>query len=316
VQASHARSSHQPDAKRAHPPQSWLAWAGLIRLPCGFNAHRMWHYTRDQQPSRFVRWYCRSVDAPKVRAQAGAQRMRASDPDASYPQPETAINLWHSFAAWATGSKPPWTLEAEEAAEEAAAEEAAAANAAAPADDKAAHELDTHSVSSSLASAVQLRNAKRRLTAFGVLGVYLVWCGPACMRDARCRLVDARVLAPTRRAIFAWFIFTCAPRGPLAFCATHIDSRNARPRAQTACCVISCWATRRSSLSRARGASATALERPQSGRHGARVTRAACGPRLTCHCTRLPGHCDRSGKGCDPAGHPGAPLPHAPGVLG
>ncbi len=86
--------------------------------------------------------------------------------------------MGHSFAAWATGSKPPWTLEAEEAEAEAAAEEAEAA-AAADAPDK----LDTHSVSSSLASAVQLRNAKRRLTALGVLGVYLVWCVPACSQS-------------------------------------------------------------------------------------------------------------------------------------
>jgi hypothetical protein len=92
--------------------------------------------------------------------------------------------LWHSFAAWVTGSKPPWTLEAEEAAA-AAAEAATAADAAAPADDK----LDTHSVSSSLASAVQLRNAKRRLTAFGVLGVYLVWCVPACIQSHACMRV-------------------------------------------------------------------------------------------------------------------------------
>jgi hypothetical protein len=93
---------------------------------------------------------------------------------------ETLINLWHSFAAAATRSKPPWTLEAEEAA---------AAAAAVGATDKAAEPaLDTHSVSSSLASAVQLRNAKRRLTALGVLGVYLVWCVPACIQ---CRRLDA-----------------------------------------------------------------------------------------------------------------------------
>jgi hypothetical protein len=171
-----------------------------------------------------VRWYCRSVDAPKVR-EAGAPRA-CVHLILIYPQPETVINLWHSFAAWATGSKPPWTLEAEEAAAEAEAEAATAADAAAPADDKTAErELDTHSVSSSLASAVQLRNAKRRLTAFGVLGVYLVWCVPARIQ---CRMLDAGwlTLAPTRRAIFAWFIFTCAPRGPLAFRATHINSHN------------------------------------------------------------------------------------------
>jgi hypothetical protein len=45
-------------------------------------------------------------------------------PPSTARRPETIINLGHSFAAWATGTKPPWTLEAEEAAAEAAAEAA------------------------------------------------------------------------------------------------------------------------------------------------------------------------------------------------
>jgi hypothetical protein len=135
------------------------------------SAHRRWHYTGPQgQPSRFVRWFCRSVDAPK---------------------PETLLNLWRSFVAWPTCRKPPWTVEAEEAEVEAA--QAADARACATDADAPAHahyphhhhhhhhhealSLDAHSVASSGAnSAVQLRRAKRRLTAFGVAGVHVVWC--------------------------------------------------------------------------------------------------------------------------------------------
>ena len=136
-------------------PESWLFYAGIVKLVCGPAAHRRWHYTGPAgQPRRFVRWYCRSVDAPK---------------------PETIINLWHSLVAWLTRSKPPWTIEAEEEAEEAAAE--AAADAAA--DEGSAHGdapqeargPDAYSV----ASAQELRLTKRMLTVFGVGGVYLVW---------------------------------------------------------------------------------------------------------------------------------------------
>ncbi len=44
------------------------------------------------------------------------------------------------------------------------------------------------------------------------------------------------MIAPIRRAIFAWFIFTCAPRGPLALCAAHINSHNAPARADGMLC--------------------------------------------------------------------------------
>jgi hypothetical protein len=141
--------------------QSWLAYGGLTRLVCGMSAHRRWHYTGPAgQPSRFVRWYCRSVDAPKM---------------------ETLTNLWHSLVAWLTRSKPPWTLEAE-AAEAEAAEAAEAADAECTAADVdvvarlSGRSISAHSITSSAASATRLKHAKHRLAAMGLVGVYVVWC--------------------------------------------------------------------------------------------------------------------------------------------
>ena len=88
-------------ANDSEAPESWLFYGGVVKLVCGLQAHRRWHYTRGMQPSRFVRWYCRSVDAPK---------------------PETIENLYHAAVSWITGRKPPWTIEAEEAAEAEGAE--------------------------------------------------------------------------------------------------------------------------------------------------------------------------------------------------
>jgi hypothetical protein len=141
------------------PAQSWLAYGGITRLVCGMSAHRRWHYTGPAgQPSRFVRWYARSVDAPKM---------------------ETLTNMWHSLVAWLTRTKPPWTLEAE-AAEAEAAEAAGAEHAAADADAVERHSarssISAHSLSSSVASATRLKHAKRRLAAMGLGGVYVVWC--------------------------------------------------------------------------------------------------------------------------------------------
>jgi hypothetical protein len=163
--------------------QSWLSYAGPVRVLCGMSAHKRWHYTRAGQPGRFVRWWVRSKDAPKM---------------------ETLANLWHSLVAWLTRSKPPWTLEAEEAEAEAAAgeEEEAPKEVHHDNDDRHDHAaaLDTHpagdgrSVSSSVASARRLRRSKRTLAVMGVCGVYVVWCAcgrappaglsfvPACLR--------------------------------------------------------------------------------------------------------------------------------------
>jgi hypothetical protein len=140
-------------------PESWLSWAGLPKLFCGPRAHRRWYYTGpDGQPGSFVRWWIRSRDAPA---------------------PETLINLYHSAVAWATGSKPPWTVEAEEAAEQEAEAEAGVGK---PAQEEAgSDDLDAHSVQDSLASARQLRASKRLLTIIGVGGVYVVWAVFACV---------------------------------------------------------------------------------------------------------------------------------------
>ena len=173
----------------------------MQKLIWGAAANRRWHYTRGAQPARFVRWYIRSVDAPKT---------------------ETLTNLWHSFVAWVTGCKPPWIIEAEEAATEEAEAEARDAAAHGKEDSSAAaphhqhhyhhvdhayehHESghagdadpkhsgggggggdDAHSTSSSVRSAIELRTKKRRLAVLGVLSVYLIW------------------------AIYTWFIFVRA----------------------------------------------------------------------------------------------------------
>jgi hypothetical protein len=44
-------------ANDSEAPESWLQWGGLARLFLGGGANRHWHYTRDMQPRRFVRWY-------------------------------------------------------------------------------------------------------------------------------------------------------------------------------------------------------------------------------------------------------------------
>ena len=132
-----------------------------------------------------MRWYCRSVDAPK---------------------PETAINLWHSLRCWVTGATPPWLEEWQEWQAEQAEEEAehstlattdytskgAAASSWQPHGTDATVDdyVDSGSVASSHhtistdASAAALRRSKRMLTAFGLGGIYVTW------------------------TIFAWFIFT------------------------------------------------------------------------------------------------------------
>jgi hypothetical protein len=117
----------------------------------GLHANRKWHYTRDQQPNRHVRWFIRSVGAP---------------------QTETILNLYASFKAWLTCSLPPWTIEAREAeAEEAAAFES---------DDAAAAEgsIGGHvsaSTTSSVRSARALARYKRIMTATGFVGTYICW---------------------------------------------------------------------------------------------------------------------------------------------
>ncbi len=121
----------------------------------GFNAHRRWHYTLDQQPNRHVKWFIRSIGAP---------------------QPETIMNLWASLVAFLTRTEPPWIVEAREAEEEAAAEEAAAQEEesadADKADDAASEKAST---SFSVRSARALARYKRTMAATGFVGTYVVW---------------------------------------------------------------------------------------------------------------------------------------------
>ena len=148
-------------------------------------SHRKWHYTGPAgQPPRFVKWYCRSIDAPK---------------------PETIINLWHSLRCWLTGATVPWLQEWQEWQEELQAE-AAEQKPALTSDYRPSTDIgystwglyhgdttvDDHveggsigtSSGSTKRSAMALRRSKRLLTAFGLGGIYVTW------------------------TIFAWFIFT------------------------------------------------------------------------------------------------------------
>ena len=177
-------------------PESWLEWVGWRKFVFGFVAHRRWNYTLGPQPVRHVRWYVRSVGAPKT---------------------ETAMNLFYSAKAWLTGTLPQWTIEAHEAEEEAAAAraEADAEEEEVPHGKKYAHSNgverndsphhghgtnghggsnDEHadgdgsesggSTSTSVRSARALARYKRFVMAIGLGGTFSCW------------------------AIFAWFIFT------------------------------------------------------------------------------------------------------------
>jgi hypothetical protein len=168
-------------------PESFLMWGGVYRYVIGLRANRRWHYTGPAgQPRRFVRWYVRSVDAPK---------------------PETLLNLYYSLVAFVTRTKPPWTVEAEEAEAEAAAGSVSGSGSGAHKDfnDDDADARSVHSSRSgrsSVMSAVELRRHKRKLTVMGLCGVFLVW------------------------AIFAWFIFTYGARPPSSACGER-DARRA-----------------------------------------------------------------------------------------
>jgi hypothetical protein len=86
-------------ANESGSADSWLSWTGWRRLVFGLNAHRRWHYTRDQPPMRYVRWFIRcSSDSPL----------------------ETLVNACASLKATLTCSEPPWVVHAR-AAEDGAA---------------------------------------------------------------------------------------------------------------------------------------------------------------------------------------------------
>ena len=85
-------------ANDSDAPESWLRYAGTVRMVCGKLAHRRWHYTGPLgQPKRFVRWFVRCSDAPAA---------------------ETILNVLHSLRAALTGVPPYWVSdEHQEAAE-------------------------------------------------------------------------------------------------------------------------------------------------------------------------------------------------------
>jgi hypothetical protein len=137
-----------------------------MKLLCGFDAHRRWHYSRAAQPFLPIRWYIRSVGAP---------------------YPETLANLWRRFVATITCSELPWVAEAREAQ----AEEAAAAARV----DKDAPPSQP-GTSSSVRSARELGTYKRRVVVVGIVGgaicwAVFTWC---VLRAACCALLAAGVL--------------------------------------------------------------------------------------------------------------------------
>jgi hypothetical protein len=144
-------------ANDSEAPESWLFYGGVVKLLCGLKSHRLWHYTGlEGQPPRFVRWYCRSVDAPK---------------------PETIINLWHSLRCYLTGATPPWLEEwqewqAEQEEEGVSAEDAHKSSASNCEGDRVHSDVASVATDESTAA---LRRSKRMLTAFGLSGIYVTW---------------------------------------------------------------------------------------------------------------------------------------------
>jgi hypothetical protein len=243
-------------ANDSKAPESWLEWAGWVKLVCGLRAHRRWNYTLDKQPVRFVRWYIRSIGAPFT---------------------ETVANLGRSAWAWAMRREPPWIIEARQAAEKAAGEFEQPGSSPrtpyTPRTPRTPYTPRAPSVSMSSASVHSLSTYKRAVMAAGLLGVYVTW------------------------AIFAWFIFTCAclrcAAGGCMRAWRAIPRSRMRAhlllsfRMQMGCSFTSCWATMRSSPSRAAGASATASTPRPSGRHARNpgfdgAAQRACVLLLTC----------------------------------
>jgi len=127
-------------ANDSEAPESWLAWRGVPKLLLGFSAHRRWHWTGAAgPPSRFVRWYCRSADAPKV---------------------EMLLNAGEALVARVTCSQPSWVAEAAERQGE---------------DSQAGGDAAPSEPSSGASSARELLAKKRAYTAVGLGAVAGCW---------------------------------------------------------------------------------------------------------------------------------------------
>ena len=241
-------------ANDSEAPESWLEWFGWRKLVFGFDAHRRWHYTGPLgQPNRHVKWFIRSVGAP---------------------DPETAINLWHSLVAWVTGTDPPWIEEWREAVEAEAeedAEEEAEAEVEAPACDS--HSGSSHQVNGSARLPADAPRALKllHLAEQDALDTHALGNGKvhaaddfgdgasttSSVRSARALAQYKRVIALTgffgvyvTWALFAWFIFVRARAHLLR--GWRADMRHCACARFMGCSSTSCWATRRSRSLRVR----------------------------------------------------------------
>jgi hypothetical protein len=134
-----------------------LYFSGWPKIFFGLQAHRRWHYTRDKQPVRFIRWHIRSVDAPL---------------------PETIHNLYISLRCWLAGTEPPWIIEAEAAEAEGEEERCACGGASDTGAAAAAKEQPPPAAdidSSSVADARENSTYKRALTRAGLVATLLCW---------------------------------------------------------------------------------------------------------------------------------------------
>ena len=175
-------------------PESWLEWVGWRKLVFGPGANRHWHYTRGEQPVRHVRWFIRSVTAPK---------------------PETAINLWRSLVAFVTRTEPPWIIEAREAAavDEALNEgrDARISTGSAPRARRSSRTMRAASAVGSAKEARSLTTYKRCVMATGLVGTYIVWAIFVwCELPLRACATGAGADSCRALRSVSRFIFTCA----------------------------------------------------------------------------------------------------------
>ncbi len=163
-------------------PRAFLEWLDIKRkLLFGFKAHRKWHYTRGAQPHRYVKWWARCAEDEG-------------------PFPDVISDLL--TAAWCAlrCHKPPWVLEAEEAAADAAVAAEEEQEETVKASEVVA--FTSHVLRSSVSccsashveededeeiqEAKELAQEKRAFVAKGIVAAIIIW------------------------GLMVWFIFTCA----------------------------------------------------------------------------------------------------------